>query len=128
HELNGVSAWFAERRGVLERAGRDHDTLDEATVAGGTVTADGGLRIGAVPVVVDPGMGVKRMLHCYRAVGAEAFIGLPVAHVVRVLGRLGRLVQGVSTYCTPTRAASATSASSRVRTTPATTGVGKLRW
>ncbi|MFE3602133.1 hypothetical protein [Streptomyces sp. NPDC059142] len=46
HELNGVSAWFAERRGVLERAGTDHDTLDEATVAGGTVTADGGLRIG----------------------------------------------------------------------------------
>ncbi|MFE4057945.1 AMP-binding protein [Streptomyces sp. NPDC059096] len=45
------------------------------------------IRIGAVPVVVDPGMGVKRMLHCYRAVGAEAFIGLPVAHVVRVLGR-----------------------------------------
>ncbi|MFF3460695.1 fatty acid CoA ligase family protein [Streptomyces sp. NPDC002730] len=41
-------------------------------------------RIGAVPVVVDPGMGVKRMLHCYRAVGAEAFIGPPVAHAVRM--------------------------------------------
>ncbi|MFJ2174001.1 fatty acid CoA ligase family protein [Streptomyces sp. NPDC087851] len=51
------------------------------------------MRIGAVPVVVDPGMGVKRMLHCYRAVGAEAFIGLPVAHVVRVLGR--RAFRGV---------------------------------
>ncbi|MER8184431.1 fatty acid CoA ligase family protein [Kitasatospora sp. NPDC094015] len=45
------------------------------------------LRAGAVPVVVDPGMGVRRMLHCYRAVGAEAFIGPPVAHAVRVLGR-----------------------------------------
>ncbi|MEV6319097.1 fatty acid CoA ligase family protein [Streptomyces sp. NPDC051776] len=44
-------------------------------------------RIGAVPVVVDPGMGVKRMLHCYRAVGAEAFIGPPLAHAVRVLSR-----------------------------------------
>ncbi|REK91923.1 hypothetical protein DY245_01770 [Streptomyces inhibens] len=41
-------------------------------------------RIGAVPVVVDPGMGVKRMLHCYRAVGAEAFIGPSLAHAVRV--------------------------------------------
>ncbi|MEV7090460.1 AMP-binding protein [Streptomyces sp. NPDC093085] len=51
------------------------------------------VRIGAVPVVVDPGMGVRRMLHCYRAVGAEAFIGLPVAHVVRVLGR--RAFRGV---------------------------------
>ncbi|MFI6448580.1 fatty acid CoA ligase family protein [Kitasatospora sp. NPDC050543] len=45
------------------------------------------LRIGAVPVVVDPGMGVRRMLHCYRAVGAEAFVGPPLAHAVRVLGR-----------------------------------------
>lgn len=44
-------------------------------------------RLGAVPVVVDPGMGVRRMLHCYRAVGAEAFIGPPLAHFVRVLGR-----------------------------------------
>ncbi|HEX4356506.1 MAG TPA: hypothetical protein VH141_03240 [Pseudonocardia sp.] len=55
-ELNGVNTWFAERRGVLERAGIDHDALDEATVAdgevdaGGEVDADGvaagGLRIG----------------------------------------------------------------------------------
>ncbi|MEV7584710.1 AMP-binding protein [Streptomyces erythrochromogenes] len=44
-------------------------------------------RVGAVPVVVDPGMGVRRMLHCYRTVGAEAFIGPPLAHLVRVLGR-----------------------------------------
>ncbi|GLW14744.1 peptide synthase [Streptomyces sp. NBRC 13847] len=44
-------------------------------------------RIGAVPVVVDPGMGVRRMLHCYRSVGAEAFIGPPAAHAVRVLSR-----------------------------------------
>ncbi|MFF7230197.1 fatty acid CoA ligase family protein [Streptomyces sioyaensis] len=44
-------------------------------------------RIGAVPVVVDPGMGVRRMLHCYRTVGAEAFIGPPAAHAVRVLSR-----------------------------------------
>ncbi|MFE6844739.1 fatty acid CoA ligase family protein [Streptomyces sp. NPDC057686] len=44
-------------------------------------------RLGAVPVVVDPGMGVRRMLHCYRAAGAEAFIGPPLAHLVRVLGR-----------------------------------------
>ncbi|MFF0220216.1 fatty acid CoA ligase family protein [Streptomyces vinaceus] len=44
-------------------------------------------RIGAVPVVVDPGMGVRRMMHCYRSVGAEAFIGPPAAHAVRVIGR-----------------------------------------
>ncbi|MER6445924.1 AMP-binding protein [Streptomyces venezuelae] len=50
-------------------------------------------RVGAVPVVVDPGMGVRRMLHCYRAVGAEAFIGPPLAQLVRVLGR--RTFRGV---------------------------------
>ncbi|MEV7187786.1 fatty acid CoA ligase family protein [Kitasatospora sp. NPDC093102] len=44
-------------------------------------------RIGAVPVVVDPGMGLRRMLHCYRSVGAEAFIGPPAAHAVRTAGR-----------------------------------------
>ncbi|MEU2718408.1 fatty acid CoA ligase family protein [Streptomyces sp. NPDC007205] len=44
-------------------------------------------RLGAVPVIVDPGMGIRRMLHCYREVGAEAFIGPPVAHAARVLGR-----------------------------------------
>ncbi|MFI5983394.1 fatty acid CoA ligase family protein [Streptomyces sp. NPDC051555] len=65
-------------------------------------------RLGAVPVVVDPGMGLRRMLHCYRAVGAEAFIGPPLAHLVRVLGRrtfaavripvtLGRGLLGVRT-------------------------------
>ncbi|MBC7301028.1 MAG: AMP-binding protein, partial [Nocardia sp.] len=45
------------------------------------------LKIGAVPVVIDPGMGVRRMVHCLRAVEAEAFIGMPQAHAVRVLFR-----------------------------------------
>lgn len=40
HELNGVNCWFAERRGVLERAGLDHDTFDENTLADGEVTTD----------------------------------------------------------------------------------------
>jgi len=41
-------------------------------------------KLGAVPVIVDPGMGPKRMLHCYETVGAEAFIGVPLAHLVRI--------------------------------------------
>ncbi|MEU8897579.1 fatty acid CoA ligase family protein [Nocardia sp. NPDC048505] len=45
------------------------------------------LKIGAVPVVIDPGMGVRRMVHCLRAVEAEAFIGIPPAHALRVLFR-----------------------------------------
>ncbi|MEV6375134.1 fatty acid CoA ligase family protein [Micromonospora musae] len=43
------------------------------------------LKLGAVPVIVDPGMGLRRMLRCYRAAGARAFIGVPAAQAVRVL-------------------------------------------
>lgn len=42
-------------------------------------------KTGAVPVVVDPGMGIRRMLSCYRSTRPEAFIGIPLAHVVRTL-------------------------------------------
>lgn len=47
------------------------------------------LKIGAVAVVIDPGMGVRKMLRCLRAVDAEAFIGIPPAHALRVLFRRG---------------------------------------
>jgi acyl-CoA synthetase (AMP-forming)/AMP-acid ligase II len=40
-------------------------------------------KIGAVPVVVDPGMGIRRMLACYRSTRPQAFIGVPIAHAVR---------------------------------------------
>lgn len=40
-------------------------------------------KIGAVPVIVDPGMGVKRMLVCLQESKAEAFIGIPKAHLMR---------------------------------------------
>lgn len=42
-------------------------------------------KIGAVPVIVDPGMGIRRMLDCYRSTRAQAFIGIPAAHAVRTL-------------------------------------------
>jgi len=44
-------------------------------------------KIGSIPVFVDPGMGIRRMLHCFNETGAQAFIGIPIAHVIRVLGR-----------------------------------------
>lgn len=43
------------------------------------------LKIGAVPIVVDPGMGIKRLLYSYKSVAAEAFVGIPVAHAIRIL-------------------------------------------
>jgi acyl-CoA synthetase (AMP-forming)/AMP-acid ligase II len=42
-------------------------------------------KAGIVPVVVDPGMGVKRMLACLQEGDAEAFIGIPLAHVLRTV-------------------------------------------
>lgn len=41
-------------------------------------------KIGAIPVIVDPGMGVKRMLECLKETRAQAMIGIPKAHVLRV--------------------------------------------
>jgi len=44
-------------------------------------------RLGAVPVMIDPGMGVGRMLDCIRQVDLHAFVGIPLAHVMRVFRR-----------------------------------------
>ena len=40
-------------------------------------------KAGAIPVVVDPGMGVARMAACLKESDPEAFIGIPIAHVLR---------------------------------------------
>ena len=44
-------------------------------------------KIGAVPVVVDPGMGIRRMVMCLKSTHPKAFIGIPAAHVVRSVFR-----------------------------------------
>ncbi|NOX33766.1 MAG: AMP-binding protein [Deltaproteobacteria bacterium] len=40
-------------------------------------------KVGAVPVVVDPGMGIGRMLQCLKQGKPRAFIGIEKAHVLR---------------------------------------------
>ena len=42
-------------------------------------------KLRAVPVMIDPGMGVGRLLECIRQVELDAFVGVPKAHVIRVL-------------------------------------------
>jgi len=42
-------------------------------------------KTGAIPVVVDPGMGIRRMASCFKSTRPEAFIGIPLAHVVRTV-------------------------------------------
>jgi len=40
-------------------------------------------KVGAVPVVVDPGMGISRMLRCLEESRPNAFIGIPIAHALK---------------------------------------------
>ncbi len=42
-------------------------------------------KVGAVPVAVDPGMGLDRMLQCLAQSRPKAFIGIEKAHVLRTL-------------------------------------------
>ena len=42
-------------------------------------------RLGAVPVLVDPGMGVRSLKACLDQAAPTAFIGIPKAHVARIL-------------------------------------------
>jgi len=43
------------------------------------------LKLGAVPVMIDPGMGLVRLLDCVRRIELDAFVGIPLAQVMRVL-------------------------------------------
>ena len=47
-------------------------------------------KVGAVVVLIDPGMGVKNLGVCLREAEPEAFIGVPKAHLARAAARLGR--------------------------------------
>ena len=42
-------------------------------------------KVGAIPVLVDPGMGVKNLKVCLGEAQPQAFIGIPKAHLARVL-------------------------------------------
>lgn len=44
-------------------------------------------RIGAVPVVIDPGMGMKNFLNCVRTTQPDALVGIPLAHAVKAVFR-----------------------------------------
>jgi olefin beta-lactone synthetase len=56
------------------------------------------LKVGAVFVMVDPGMGVRRMLTCLQESRAQALIGVPPAHVLRTL--CPKYFKGVKTAVT----------------------------
>ena len=56
------------------------------------------LKIGAIPVMVDPGMGIKNLGECLDEAEPEAFIGVPKAQAARVV--LGWARQTVRTKVT----------------------------
>lgn len=45
------------------------------------------VRAGIVPIVVDPGMGMRNLKICLREAEPQAFVGIPTAHVARMLFR-----------------------------------------
>ncbi len=55
-------------------------------------------KTGAVPVIVDPGMGIRRMVDCFKEGRPYAFIGIPAAHVLRTL--YPKFFNTVSTWIT----------------------------
>lgn len=47
-------------------------------------------KIGAIPVLIDPGLGIKNLKACLSEAEPRAFIGIPKAHVARLLFGWGR--------------------------------------
>ena len=47
-------------------------------------------KVGAVPILIDPGMGIKNLKVCIAEAEPTAFIGIPKAHLARLLLRWGQ--------------------------------------
>ncbi len=62
-------------------------------------------KVGAVPVLIDPGMGIKNLKVCLAEAKPEAFIGIPKAQIARLLFGWGKptlktiLTVGSSWFC-----------------------------
>lgn len=55
-------------------------------------------KVGAVPVLIDPGLGVKNLKKCLAEAEPRAFIGIPKAHLARLLFGWGK--ETLSTFIT----------------------------
>ena len=47
-------------------------------------------KVGAVPVMIDPGLGIKNLKRCLDEAEPQAFIGIPKAHIARLLFGWGK--------------------------------------
>jgi len=74
HGLESVGVGKGVRTLIMVKPGLDFFALTFAL-----------FKTGAIPVVVDPGMGLKGMIRCIRDSRPEAFIGISQAHAVRIM-------------------------------------------
>lgn len=47
-------------------------------------------KAGIIPILVDPGMGIKNLKQCFVESAPDAFIGIPKAHIARILFGWGK--------------------------------------
>jgi acyl-CoA synthetase (AMP-forming)/AMP-acid ligase II len=47
-------------------------------------------KVGAVPVLIDPGLGIKNLKKCFAEAEPHAFIGIPKAHIARLIFGWGK--------------------------------------
>lgn len=57
-------------------------------------------QLGAIPVLIDPGMGLRSLLHCIHTTQAHALIGETKVHILRRL--FPRTFQGITRYASRT--------------------------
>lgn len=55
-------------------------------------------KVGAVPVLIDPGLGMKNLRKCFAEAEPHAFIGIPKAHIARLLFGWGK--ESIRTFIT----------------------------
>jgi acyl-CoA synthetase (AMP-forming)/AMP-acid ligase II len=82
-------------------------------------SAFGVFRLGAVPVIIDPGMGLKNFLRCVEQSQPKALLGIPLAQLVsRVFSRSFRTVR--------IRTTASSSLTARLAKSPAAGRAGKV--
>jgi acyl-CoA synthetase (AMP-forming)/AMP-acid ligase II len=99
-EARWASVTFAELHARAQRVARGLEAVGITRGMRTVVMVKPGLELfslafglfqaGVVPVMVDPGMGVKNLKTCLAEAEPEAFIGIPIAHALRVILGWGR--------------------------------------
>ncbi len=73
HALHAAGIRRGERTLLMVKAGVDLIAVTYAM-----------MKAGVVPVLIDPGMGVKAFLRCVKDLAPTAMVGIPLAHALRV--------------------------------------------